>query len=90
MTFSIDAPLVVTPAERKAALGILLAVAECVRELGEVPSGHLFAHLCSMPPLEQMTADQYQQMIECLKGAGLVAERAHLLTWIGPVFTGRK
>jgi len=70
---------------RKLALSIMLVVAEAIRELGEVPSGHLFAHLMTMPPLTQLTADQYQRMIDCLKGAGLVEERAHLLVWIGPL-----
>ena len=73
-----------TPAERKAALGIVLTVAEAIRELGSVPSGHLYARLIGMPLLSQMTADQFTAMIGSLKGAGLVEEKSHLLIWIGP------
>ena len=71
-------------AERKAPLAIVLAVAEALRALGSVPSGHFYARLIAMPLLSQMTADQYQQMIGSLKGAGLVEERAHELFWVGP------
>ena len=84
MNFNLDQPVSVTPTDRNAALQILLAVAEAIRELQSVPSGHLYARLIAMPPLTQMTADQYQQMIGSLKGAGLVEERNYLLTWVGP------
>ena len=62
----------------KAALGILRAVADAIRELGEVPSGHLYAHLMSKVSLEQ-----YEQVIGILKQAGLITESNHLLTWVG-------
>jgi hypothetical protein len=65
----------------KAALGILTAVADAIRELGEVPSGHLYAKLMS-----KLTLEQYEQIVGVLKGTGLIAESsAHLLTWVGPV-----
>lgn len=67
-----------------AALYIMLAVSECLRELREVPSGHFYARLIAMPMMSQLTADQYQAMIGSLKRAKLVEERSHLLTWIGP------
>jgi hypothetical protein len=64
----------------KAALGILTAVADAIRELGEVPSGHLYASLMS-----KLTLEQYEQVIGVLKSTGLIAEsNAHLLTWLGP------
>ena len=48
------------------------------RELGEVPSGHLYARLA-----DKITVAQYGQVIEILKRSGLVRESgAHLLTWI--------
>jgi hypothetical protein len=69
-----------TNTEVKAALGILQAVAEAIRELGEVPSGHLYANLMS-----KLSLAQFEQVLGFLKGAGLVREsNAHLLTWIGP------
>ena len=73
----------VTNTEVKAAFGILQAVAESIRELGEVPSGHLYANLMS-----KLTLAQFEQVLGVLKGAGLVREsNAHLLTWIGPEAT---
>ncbi len=62
----------------KAALGILKAVADAIRELGEVPSGHLYAHLMS-----KLSLEQYEQVIGVLKQAGLITESNHLLTWVG-------
>ena len=70
----------VTKTEVKAAFGILQAVAEAIREPGEVPSGHLYASLMS-----KLSLAQFDQVLGILKGAGLVREsNAHLLTWIGP------
>jgi hypothetical protein len=64
----------------KAALGILTAVADTIRELGEVPSGHLDANLMC-----KLSLEQFEQIIGVLKSTGLVAEsNAHLLTWLGP------
>jgi len=62
----------------KAALGILSAVADAIRELGEVPSGHLYAHLMS-----KLSLEQYEQVIGVLKQASLITESNHLLTWVG-------
>lgn len=67
-----------TPNDVKAALGILRAVADAIRELGEVPSGHLYAHLMS-----KLSLEQYEQVIGVLKQAGLITESNHLLTWVG-------
>lgn len=67
-----------TPNDVKAALGILRAVADAIRELGEVPSGHLYAHLMS-----KLSLEQYEQIIGVLKQSSLVTESNHLLTWVG-------
>jgi hypothetical protein len=40
----------------------------------------LYAILCG-----RIDLPGYEGIIRTLKGAGLVAERAHMLTWIGPV-----
>lgn len=74
----------VTSAQRSAAFQVVAAVAEAIRALGSVPSGHFYSRLLAMPLLSQMTADQYRQLIGTLKSAGLVEENNHLLTWIGP------
>jgi hypothetical protein len=64
----------------EAALGIILAVANAIQGLGEVPSGELYARM--MP--HGIKLDAYEKIISTLKGAGLVRESNHLLTWVGP------
>jgi hypothetical protein len=65
--------------EAKQAINVIHAVAEVIRELGEVPSGHLYAQVMGVVDLAT-----YNKIIELLKGAGLVSENAYLLTWTGP------
>ena len=66
--------------EALAAVRVAHAIAETIRELGEVPSGHLYARVMGVMDLRQ-----YEQVISLLIDARLV-ERApsHLLRWIGP------
>jgi hypothetical protein len=70
----------VTDVQVEAALGIILAVANAIQELGEVPSGELYARLMA----HDIKLDVYEHILRTLKGAGLVRESNHLLTWIGP------
>lgn len=69
----------VTPKQVSAALQMCAAVAEAIREAKEIPSGTLYTVLCGRVDLPS-----YEGIIRTLKGAGLVAERAHMLTWVGP------
>jgi hypothetical protein len=69
----------VTKEQAEAGVRIILAISETIRELGEVPSGVLYAQLCGI-----LDIDQYTSIIDNLKRTGLVEERNHLLTWIGP------
>ena len=68
-----------------AMVSLLLAVAECIRDftaaspLGGVPSGELYSHL-----MDKMDLQAYTAVIDALKRARLVEERAHLLMWVGP------
>ena len=66
--------------EALATVRVAHAIAESIRELGEIPSGHLYARLMGI-----MALGQYEQVIDLLIEARLV-ERApsHLLRWIGP------
>jgi hypothetical protein len=66
----------------KAAFTIVAAVAEAIRELGSVPSGHLYAQL-----MGRIDLATYTKIVDTLKNAGLVAEKSDLLTWIGPVLS---
>jgi hypothetical protein len=66
-----------TPQE--AAIEIIKTIAEAVRSLGSVPSGHLYARV-----MGTLSLDAYTRVIESLKRMGLVEEKNHLLTWVGP------
>ena len=69
-----------TTSEAIAAVRVAHAVAETIRELGQVPSGHLYARLMGV-----MELHQYEQVIGLLVDARLVErDRSHLLRWIGP------
>lgn len=66
--------------EAIAAVRVAYAVAETIRELGQVPSGHLYARLMGV-----MELHQYEQVIDLLVDARLVERTpSHLLRWIGP------
>lgn len=62
------------------AVRIAHAVAEAIRDLREVPSGHLYARVMGV-----MTLQQFEQVIHLLIDARLVErDSTHLLRWIGP------
>ena len=62
-----------------AALNAVKALADAIRELGRVPSGHLYASIMASVSLES-----YQAMLDILKRADLVSEDcSHELRWIG-------
>ena len=66
--------------EAIAAVRVVHAVAETIRELGQVPSGHLYARLMGV-----MELHQYEQVIDLLADAQLIERTpSHLLRWIGP------
>ena len=64
--------------EEKEAFKVVAIVGRAIKELGEVPSGHLYARL-----MDVMNLDQYQAIIGILKKAGLINEENYLLTWVG-------
>jgi hypothetical protein len=68
-----------TREDMRAGLQIMMAVAETIREAGEVPSGVLYAGL-----IGRIDIHGYTKLIGILKNSGLVEEQAHLLRWIGP------
>ena len=63
--------------QTKATLEIVKAIAEAIRALGSVPSGHLYARVMGC-----LSLSQYNQVIGILKKQGLVEEKYHELTWI--------
>lgn len=70
----------VTKEQVVAAVQTVAALAEAIRELGEVPSGDLYANV-----MGHLSCESYQKAIDMLKRSGLVIETpAHLLRWVGP------
>lgn len=68
-----------TPEQTKAALGVLLAVAETVRESKRCPSGVVYAAL-----MGRITLSGYEKILGILKRSGLIEEtKGHELVWIG-------
>tara|TARA_Y100000310_G_scaffold338575_1_gene428584 strand:+ start:1160 stop:1372 length:213 start_codon:yes stop_codon:yes gene_type:complete len=62
----------------EAAIKLLRSVAEAIRDLGEVPSGELYARL-----MEFLSLDEYNKVIGVLKKTGLITETNYLLKWKG-------
>ena len=65
--------------QEAAAVLAVQAIAEVIRSLGAVPSGHLYARL-----MDKLTLEQYTALIDLLKRMGLVTEKNHLLRWVEP------
>ncbi len=71
-----------TKNQKDAVLRMAFVVADVIRELGSVPSGHLYARL-----MGKLSLDDYNAVIGALKSAGVV-EEIFLLTWVGPANQG--
>jgi hypothetical protein len=56
-----------------------IAVSEAIREAGEIPAGHLYAHLCG-----ELSAGAFDSLIAMLGRAKLVERRGDVLRWAGP------
>lgn len=63
----------------QAAAGALLALAECIRSIGSVPSGRLYARV-----MGYMSLETYEALIGILVDAGKIRRHpTHLLEWTG-------
>jgi len=60
------------------ALNTVVALGQAIKELKEVPSGHLYAHVCG-----HMSLESYEAAIRMLTKAGLIKVENHLITYIG-------
>jgi len=70
-----------TPAQKQAAIQAIRAIADAIRALGTVPSGHLYSNSV----MAFMTLDQYNQVLGMLTRAQLIkVDGSHLITWTGP------
>jgi len=64
----------------QAAIGTVLAVAECIRGRGRpVPAGELYAQL-----MGHLSLETFERILGILVEQKFVERSNHLLTWIGP------
>jgi len=69
-----------TTEQLKAGTQVIFAVAETIREAGEVLSGTIYAALVG-----RVTFEGYQKILSILTNAGLISvDRLHLIRWTGP------
>lgn len=71
-------PEAITKSDVETALQIVRVVADAIRELGSVPSGHLYARVCG-----HFSLAQYQSILDTLVRAQLIKVENHLITWTG-------
>ena len=64
--------------KEQAAMAIVLAVGEAIKDLGSVPNGHLYARM-----MGHMNLETYDKVIALLVKVGAVKNENHLLTWVG-------
>jgi len=74
-----------TKEQVKAAIEVTRAIANAIRELHEVPSGHLYTQL-----MGHLSLDQYQAVIDGLERVKLIKVENYLITWIGPAASGAR
>ncbi len=79
MKFQLDGVVSPTKDQLKSGLLMVAAVAESIREAGEIPSGTLYAML-----IDRVDITGYESIIRVLKNADLIEEKGNLLRWIGP------
>jgi hypothetical protein len=68
-----------TKQQVRAAFQAIAALADAIRELERVPSGHLYARV-----MGHIDLDTYESFIDKLVGAKLVERKGHELVWVGP------
>jgi len=79
----VGTPSRVSQADVEAVVDIILTLSDSIKAAGPdgIPSGHLYAMVLQFLP--NLSSFNFQLMIDKLKNAGLVKERAYLLTYIG-------
>lgn len=58
-------------------------LSDTIRDLKEVPSGHLYAAMTSLIP-EEYDLDLHMDILNAMEEAGLVKVENHLVKWVGP------
>ncbi len=67
-----------TPDQKTKIQALVLAIADIIKELSPIPSGHLYAALLGTG----MSLDTYLEIIAALQRAGKIKVSNHLITWI--------
>ena len=76
---SIAQPATTARSKSKLMAHVIDAMAFAIKELGSVPSGHLYAAMTGA-----LSMAHYSQAIDLMVAHGLVSrDSSHLLTWIG-------
>lgn len=70
----------VTPDDIKAGLRILRVLADAIKELGQVPSGVLYARISDL-----MSLDNYNGAIRLLEQAKMIEVKNHVIHWKGGI-----
>lgn len=65
-----------TAAQLQAGLATLRALAEAIRELKQIPSGHLYARV-----MNYMDINAYEKAISLLCNSGVIRKNGDLLVW---------
>ncbi len=69
----------ITSDQIRAALELMRAVIEAVRDAGRIPEGTIYAALCG-----SLSHSAFESMMARILGTGLVRrEPSHLLVWVG-------
>jgi len=69
----------VTKEQAAAAIRVVQAVAEAIREAGEIPAGHLYALMMNVTDLAG-----FDRIVGLLIDAGVVLKKGDLLVWQQP------
>jgi len=62
--------------QKKACINAIKAIADCIKELGRIPSGELYARLMPYCSLEE-----YQKVIDMFKNSKIIREENYELIW---------
>lgn len=73
------------PKELKRAVEIITVLGDAIQTVRSIPSGLLYASV-----LGKISSVEYKGALGVLIRAGLVSEKGHMLTWIGPIAEGAK
>jgi hypothetical protein len=68
----------VTPAQIKAALQTMMAVADAIRQAGRIPAGTLYAAL-----MTRLSAGAFDSLLAQILRTGLVRREGDELVWVG-------